>query len=249
MLFLAQPSRPLPACFIPVTVDREKSCVTLCTAIASARQKRACRSRLCLTPSSLCPFAMRYLDVTAPGILLEKALALQDLVHRSMPDQSMFWPDTLDFFADTLAKGGTLVLAVGDQIDTLSARVDAEYVTLKSSEGQQGLVAGYFLLRLPNAQDADNLGRDANLAAGDLSLVAHLESVAVHPAFRGRGLARIMAKRLVEKARAAGKKHLFATVAPDNTASLAMLASLGLTVYHTRPKYAGLVRHIMYTTL
>ena len=200
-------------------------------------------------PSILCPFAMRYLDVTAPGILLEKALALQDLVHRSMPDQSMFWPDTLDFFADTLVKGGTLVLAVDDQIDTLSARVDAEYVTLKSSEGQQGLVAGYFLLRLPNAQDADNLGRDANLATGDLSLVAHLESVAVHPAFRGRGLARIMAKRLVEKARAAGKKHLFATVAPDNTASLAMLASLGLTVYHTRPKYAGLVRHIMYTTL
>lgn len=48
MLFLAQASLPLPACFIPVTVDREKSCVTLCTAIASARQKRACRSRPCL---------------------------------------------------------------------------------------------------------------------------------------------------------------------------------------------------------
>ena len=208
MLFLAQASLPLPACFIPVTVDREKSCVTLCTAIASARQKRACRSRPCLmhAPSILCPFAMRYLDVTAPGILLEKALALQDLV-------------------------------------------DAEYVTLESGEGEPAPVAGYFLLRFPGAQDADNLGLDANLARGDLSLVAHLESVAVHPAFRGRGLARIMAKRLVEKARAAGKKHLFATVAPDNTASLAMLASLGLTVYHTRPKYAGLVRHIMYTTL
>lgn len=248
MLFWAQASRPLPACFIPVTVDREKSCVTLCTALCDRTRKKG---RLFAIPYtfSLSHPAMRYLDVTAPGILLEKALALQDLVHRSMPDQSMFWPDTLDFFADTLAKGGTLVLAVGDQIDTLSARVDAEYVTLKSSEGQQGLVAGYFLLRLPNAQDADNLGRDANLAAGDLSLVAHLESVAVHPAFRGRGLARIMAKCLVEKARAAGKKHLFATVAPDNTASLAMLASLGLTVYHTRPKYAGLVRHIMYTTL
>ena len=138
MLFLAQASRPLPASFIPVTVDREKSCVTLCTAIASARQKRACRSRLCLTPSSLCPFAMRYLDVTAPGILLEKALALQDLVHRSMPDQSLFWPDTLDFFADTLAKGGTLVLAVGDQIDTLSARVDA------GKESQPLLPATFF---------------------------------------------------------------------------------------------------------
>ena len=187
---------------------------------------------------------MRYHEVTTPGPLLEKALALQDLVHHCMPDQSLFWPDTLDFFQDTLARGGTLILAASDPADMERLHMDFE-----DAGAETPLVAGYFLLRFPSAQDADNLGRDVGLASEELAFVAHLESVAVHPAFRGRGLASTMAQRLVEKARTAGKRHLLATVAPDNKASLAMLASLGLSVYDTKPKYAGLMRHIMYTTL
>ena len=198
---------------------------------------------------------MRYLTLDTPCVLLERALALQDLVRSHMPNPAMFWPDTLAFFSDTLARGGKLVLAVEDRKDEVLRGAEQarnmEYVSCEPDGPGNGtaLVAGYFLLRFPLARDADNLGRDAGLAEEELSHVAHLESVAVHPAFRGRGLALAMGQRLVALARAARKRHLLATVAPDNAASLAMLASLGLSVYDTRPKYAGLMRHIMYATL
>lgn len=220
-----------------------QSCVTLCTTAALQSAKPLQQ------PVSIIP--MRYLTVTSHTDdkgFLARAVALQHLVREHMPkaDRVQFWPDDLPFWQDCLDRGGCLVLAFCAHDEGKAGEQVVEHPVLLPDDS---LLAGYFLLRLPG-DAADNLGRDTGLVPSEhAGVTAHLESVAVHPAFRGRGLALTMGSMLVEEARRRNVRHLFATVSPANTASLHMLERLGLKVYETKLKYAGLLRHIMYRTL
>lgn len=132
-----------------------------------------------------------------------------------------FVADSREEVADRLAGGGVGLFAVCD-----------------------GVRAGFLVVDLPG-EAPRNLGHDLGLPPEAIARSAHMDSVCVRPAYRGRGLQ----KRLMGAAEAAlagmGIRHCLATVHPDNAASLASFLSLGYEIAATKPKYGGLIRHIM----
>lgn len=78
-----------------------------------------------------------------------------------------------------------------------------------------------------------------------LEKVVHMDSASVLPEHRGHGLQRQMitlAEVLIDKEK---YHYSFATVAPDNTASLKSLQKNGYEILITKEKYGGVLRHIM----
>ena len=100
--------------------------------------------------------------------------------------------------------------------------------------------AGTLLVRLPGLKE-DNLGRDLMLGEDKLMNVAHMESAAVLPEFRGNG---IQKKLLIYgKDYLAGYfptvKYITATVAPLNIPSLKSFKAAGFKEMLTKEKYNG----------
>lgn len=106
--------------------------------------------------------------------------------------------------------------------------------------------AGTLLVRLPGLKE-DNLGRDLMLGEDKLMNVAHMESAAVLPEFRGNG---IQKKLLIYgKDYLAGHfpavKYITATVAPLNIPSLKSFKAAGFKEMLTKEKYNGHMRIIL----
>ncbi|MCC8027921.1 MAG: GNAT family N-acetyltransferase [Clostridium sp.] len=109
---------------------------------------------------------------------------------------------------------------------------------------EHGETGAFFLIHLPGA-DAGNLGTYAGLKGEALLRCAHMDSMAVKPAFRGRRLqARLLAHG--EAYLSSSRSYLFGTVHPDNTYSLNNFLKLGYKILTTTQKYGSLPRHILY---
>lgn len=139
------------------------------------------------------------------------------LHHQSLAGQppGLVNPETDAFLADHL---GTLGLTLG----------------LFSADGE--LVA-YAILGLPPAEADYNFGRVVGIR--DLGRVAHLDGVAVAPAWRGRGLHRVLVERRLRLAAQAGRRVMVATVAPLNRPSLRTALGAGLRVRAVQPMFAS----------
>lgn len=126
-----------------------------------------------------------------------------------------------------------------------------------------GEFAAFLIVRHPGEAE-DNLGQylsencaDRQTASGNvqtcgesdltvlLSRVAHMESAAVHPAHRGKGLQGKLLARAEEIEIARGTKFLMATVHPDNIYSLRNLEAAGYQCILETAKYGGLRRKVM----
>ena len=100
-------------------------------------------------------------------------------------------------------------------------------------------LAAFLAVQFPGRTD-HNLGRDYGLPEGDLDRALHFTGILVHPDRRGQGLHR----RLIETA-AQGvlppdrHRYWFATVRPENTASVRGMLSVGMRVFARRPKHDG----------
>ena len=103
------------------------------------------------------------------------------------------------------------------------------------------LLAGFCLLRLPGTQD-DNLGRDLGLPFIDLSTIAHIESVAVYPEYRGMGLQTALVTECERAVNRSTVRVMMCTVSPDNLHSLKNFERLGYRIAKTTRKYGGLER-------
>lgn len=144
--------------------------------------------------------------------------ALMAVVAAACPDRALFVPDDAETVARHITEEGFTVLAVDDLE-----------------------VVGFCIVRVPG--DApDNLAAAAGLPPGR---VAHVESVAVHPAHRGAGLQRVMVAEAERVLAGRGLWWATCTVAPGNTASLRSFDRLGYRVVVTVPKYGGLLRHVL----
>ena len=151
---------------------------------------------------------------------LESILTIVETAVKNLADPSLFVPDDRDFFRRLFAGGGFVLLAEVD-----------------------GRIAGYLAVTYPG-KNADNLGWDLGFSENQLSRIAHMESAAVLPEFRGQGLQ----KQLMSEAEAflpSGISYAMATVSPQNPASLNSMLRLGYTIEKTMQKYGGLERHIM----
>ena len=107
---------------------------------------------------------------------------------------------------------------------------------------------GNLLIKYPGLTE-ENLGYDVfsdkDLSKKKLLQVVHMDSASVLLAHRGHGLERRMltfAEQLLDSTQ---YQYAFATVAPQNLASLKSLEKNGYRVMVTKEKYGGRMRCIM----
>ncbi|MDE6107297.1 MAG: GNAT family N-acetyltransferase, partial [Oscillospiraceae bacterium] len=98
---------------------------------------------------------------------------------------------------------------------------------------------------LPTFDEEHNLGNDLGFSPQQRSLVAHMESAAILPEFRGRGIQKKLISAAEARVAALGYRYSLCTVHPDNLPSFRSLVSLGYQVAETKLKYGGKLRHIM----
>ncbi|OSQ36745.1 GNAT family N-acetyltransferase [Thalassospira mesophila] len=106
----------------------------------------------------------------------------------------------------------------------------------------ENLIA-YSILGLPRAGDP-NFGTDHQLPSDQLADVAHIDGVAVAPAWRGQGWHRKMIDHRLATAQVHGRKIMLSTVAPGNLPSLRSLMSCGFTICGIIEKFGG-IRYLM----
>ncbi len=113
----------------------------------------------------------------------------------------------------------------------------------KAVDMATGDVAGVFMAAAPGLEE-DNLGYDIGLSKDDLPLVAHMDSVAVLPGYRGHRLQRRLMEAAEKDLTESGFKFLMCTVHPDNRYSRNNVISQGYEPVMVKEKYGGFVREI-----
>lgn len=130
---------------------------------------------------------------------------------------------------------------VADDVKMIEAHIEKEgKIFLACVDGEK---AGFFIVRFPGMAE-DNLGKDIGITS--LNKVAHMESTAVLPKFRGRKLMRQLLGSAEEAAVQRGFRYLCATVHPDNTPSLHNFEKAGFQIVKRMKKYGGKERYIVY---
>ncbi|MFB2876108.1 GNAT family N-acetyltransferase [Floridanema aerugineum] len=137
---------------------------------------------------------------------LQQILELQQLVVANLVDTELFYQDTPDYIEDLLVTKGVILGAFDDN----------------NLVGYRGIK---FCL---NAKE--NLGKEIDIVESELDLVAHFDALVVHPNYRRQGIAHRLNIEALDLIKQRNKKHLFVKVSPKNTASLAMLAKLGMEI-------------------
>lgn len=152
---------------------------------------------------------------------------------------------------------------VTDDEDFVRRHIDGEGYTLKYII--DGELAAFLIVRHPGEAE-DNLGRELlNISAESVHMcatenlsvttkatmqeflhrVAHMESAAVHPNYRGKGLQGKLLQRAEEIEASRGTRFLMATVHPDNVYSLRNLEIAGYKCILETEKYGGLRRKVL----
>ena len=109
-------------------------------------------------------------------------------------------------------------------------------------------LAAFFIIHFPG-NTPDSLGHYMNLDPEALDRVAHMDSLAVRPGFRGRGLQYQLMASAEQYLMTTSYCHLMGTVHPDNRYSLGNFLKLGYRIVTTTKKYGGLPRHVLYKSI
>lgn len=144
-------------------------------------------------------------------------------VWEHMEHQEWFAADNIDYLSYTLLPG--------------------HGIGYKAIEETTGTVAGIFLVALPGL-DESNMGYDIHLPEESLPLVAHMDSVAILPQYRGHHLQYRMMQTAEEDLKALGIRYLLCTVHPDNHYSRNNIIKQGYEFVLQKTKYNGAIRDI-----
>lgn len=145
---------------------------------------------------------------------------VMDISSKAMEQKEHFICDDLNYVKDILTGHGFGVVACTEN----------------------GTIVGNLLVKYPGLSE-ENLGYDVFVK--NLMRVVHMDSASVHPKHRGHHLESRMiafAETLIDTSK---HRYSFATVAPENTASLKSLERNGYQVMVTKEKYGGLMRCVM----
>jgi len=156
---------------------------------------------------------------------LQDILELQKLIARNLSTPEVFHLQEIASFRDLFA-------------------LDRAVIGVLTEDG---LIA-YSIIRFPGDAE-DNLGRDIGLSEREQRKVAHLQAVAVHPAYRGNGLQRRMATAHLRVIEDLGYEHVCCTVSPKNPFSLGNVFACGFVIAGLKPKFEGWWRYIMYKNI
>ena len=149
---------------------------------------------------------------------LEAFLAFTHAVQDAMPQQEWFALDPDEELRDLTADG------------------DMEFWLAE----ENGRLAAVFSVIRPGMRQW-NLGHEIGLAEAELLRVTHMDTAAVHPDHRGRGLQRRMMARAEEEL---WGRILLCTIHPDNRFSLDNALKLGYRIERKVERY-GSVRYIL----
>ncbi len=132
---------------------------------------------------------------------------------------------------------------VADDIDFLEQHMKEEGYTLKYVI--EGKIVAFLIVRYPMFSD-DNLGYYLSNPTEDiLTKVAHIESIAVLPDFRGHKLQKKLLQMAEQIEKEKHTKYLMATVHPDNIYSMRNFNAQGFVCLLETKKYGGLRRNIL----
>lgn len=147
----------------------------------------------------------------------------------------------VDQLMKAAAEGVSPTIFCRDEQDYLAAHVHGQgFILLAEEEG----LAGMLLVRFPQLAE-DHLGWDLGWPPKRLLQACHMESLAVHPRYRGRGLQRQLLQAAEERM---GERcgECLATVAPENAVSLRNFLQMGYTIVAQVRKYGGYDRYILW---
>ena len=176
--------------------------------------------------------------------------SIMDICYQALEHKEYFICDDLEYVKNILSGNGFGVAAcdhngkiVGNLLVKYPGITDENlgydvFVTSKNSKNE---FINSLLNRINNS--------DIQLTSDNLNRVLHMDSASVLPDHRGHGLEQKMiafAETLVDISKYC---YSFATVAPENTASLKSLEKNGYQVMVVKEKYEGLVRCVMMKTL
>lgn len=148
--------------------------------------------------------------------------SIMDTCFQTLEHKEYFICDDLEYVKDILSGHGFGVVACDEN----------------------GKIVGNLLVKYPGL-DEENLGYDVFMNSYNLNRVLHMDSASVLPSHRGYGLECRMiayAETLVDTSKYC---YSFATVAPENTASLKSLEKNGYKIVTAREKYGGFNRYIL----
>lgn len=107
----------------------------------------------------------------------------------------------------------------------------------------RGTLAAVFSVIHPGLSDM-NYGYELDLSEEDLLRVANMDTIAVHPNYRGMGLQHMLMQCAENEVCSSGDKILLCTVHPNNQYSLKNILDLGYTIQRKVKKYDS-VRYIL----
>ena len=166
-------------------------------------------------------YEMRFMDEDD----LEDMMALQEIIVQNLSDKEIFRTHAPDYFLDHFKVENSVIGTFTDD----------------------GLIA-YNVLYFPGV-DGDNFGTDIDLPSDELDKVVHMETVAVHPAFRGNSLQRKMGGVHLRTIQEMGYEHVCCMVSPKNHPSLQNIFSNGLVIKALKIKFGWRLRYIMHRNL
>jgi ribosomal protein S18 acetylase RimI-like enzyme len=167
------------------------------------------------------PYDLTFLDERR----LTDIMNLQEIIVQNLSDPELFHADSIHFIRDHICKRGRIIGVISEK----------------------RLIA-YRILAFPG-NDPDNLGIDLKLPKKELNKVAHLESFAVHPAYRGNSLQLKTLGPAIRIIRDLNYDHLCATVSTKNYPSLSNPLKGGFVIRELKEKYGGKLRYILYQNL
>lgn len=115
----------------------------------------------------------------------------------------------------------------------------------KAIDPTTGHMAGLYIITYPGT-DPDNLGIDIGLPEPELSRVAHMDAIVVHPLYRGQGLQQQLTLFAEQELVDNGSRYFMCTIHPDNIYSKNNMERCGYKVMKQVVKYGGLPRLILF---
>ena len=179
--------------------------------------------------------------------------SIMDTCYQALEHKEYFICNDLDYVKDILSGHGFGVVAC-DEEGNLVGNLLVKYPGISEENlGYDVFFKKDFCQESGDRFATANTGisTDCNIAltSENLNRVLHMDSASVLPEHRGHGLERRMiayAETLVDTSKYC---YSFATVAPENHASLKSLERNGYQVMITKEKYVGYVRYILLKAL
>ena len=144
---------------------------------------------------------------------------------------------------------------VADERPWVERHMEQEGLILVAEARETNELAGFFIVDFPARRFAEavqaeaageNLGKEIQLNEQELNLVAHMDSAAVSPKYRGHHLQSMLLEAVEQEMKDRPEQYFLCTVHPDNHASLHTMQRHGYVIVATKEKYGGLRRHVLY---